>query len=63
MKNAGVNNMNWTATNNGQLKFEFTSRDDFISFLNGMVVETAAKYGYKLTLDPLPKDDIKLIRV
>jgi hypothetical protein len=54
--------MNWTATSNGQLKFEFTSRDDFISFLNTMIVETAAKYGYKLTLEPLPKDDIKVVR-
>lgn len=55
--------MNWTASSNGQLKLEFVSRDDFITFLNTMVVEVAAKYGYKLTLEPLPKDDIKLLRV
>lgn len=54
--------MNWNVASNGQLKLEFTSKDDFITFLNTMLVEPAAKYGFKLTLEPLPKDDIKIIR-
>lgn len=54
--------MNWTAQSNGQLKLEFVSKEDFIVFLNTMMVETAARYGFRLTLDELPKDDVKVIR-
>jgi hypothetical protein len=46
----------WQASPEG-VKFEFTSLEDFLSYVNLSVVPVAEQYGYRLTLEPRPKDE------
>jgi len=44
-------------------KLAFRSLDDWLSFVNNTVVPTGAQYGYKVTVEPIPKTETAVDRV
>lgn len=47
----------------GTPKLSFSSQDDFISWLNLAIFPVAYQYGYRFSLEPLPKNDVAVDRV
>ena len=52
----------WTAQSDGQLIVKFASLEDRVGYVNGVVFPQAVAFGHKVTIEPLPKDDVKVLR-
>lgn len=52
----------WAAESNGNLRMFFGSPDDFFGWINTMVAPTALQYGYRVTVEPVPKDAVSVDR-
>ncbi len=52
----------WTAQSDGQLIVKFASPEDLVGYVNAVVYPQAVAFGYKVTIEPLPKDDVKVLR-
>ena len=48
---------------NGMPQLAFSSQDDFISWLNAAIFPVAHQYGYRFSLEPLPKNDVAVDRL
>lgn len=52
----------WTAESGGGMQLRWTSLDDFINWLNSTVAPSAAQYGYRVVVEPIPKDEVAIDR-
>jgi len=52
----------WNADSNGKLNIVWTSLDDFLSWINATVAPSALQYGYKIVLEPVPKEETAVDR-
>jgi hypothetical protein len=55
--------MHWSGSSNGQLSIQWENLGAFLEYVNGTIAPAAAKYGFKLTLEPLPKDEPQVGRL
>ncbi|MBF6555476.1 MAG: hypothetical protein IVW52_04790 [Acidimicrobiales bacterium] len=46
----------------GTPRMVWTSLDDFLSWVNEIVVPSAAQYGFKIVIEPIPKDEVRVDR-
>jgi hypothetical protein len=46
----------------GVPRLSFSSQDDLLSWLNAAIFPVAYQYGYRLTVDPIPKADVAVDR-
>lgn len=49
--------MEWAGDSAGQLKLNWRNPDDFLTWFNQVVEESALLYGYRAKLEPLPKEE------
>ena len=52
----------WTADSSGNIRLQWSSLDDFLAWVSTMVAPSAAQYGYKLTVEPIPKTETAVDR-
>lgn len=52
----------WQAQSNGQLVVQFTSLEDLLGYVNAVIFPQAAAFGYLVKMEPLPKDEVKVLR-
>ncbi len=52
----------WTAQSDGQLIVKFASPEDLVGYVNAVIYPQAVAFGYKVTIELLPKDDVKVLR-
>lgn len=53
----------WTADSGGNIRLAWASRDDFFQYLNQTVAPAAAQYGYRIIVEPVPKDEPQVDRI
>lgn len=52
----------WVADNSGQIRLQWTSLGDFLEWVNATVVPSAQAYGYRVTIEPIPKEEVAVDR-
>ena len=52
----------WTAQSDGQLKLAWGSPDDFLTYLNTVIAPAGLAYGYRITVEPVPKGAVSVDR-
>jgi hypothetical protein len=53
----------WQTDSSGALKLVWTSPDDLLAFVRSTIGPAALEYGFRIVVEPLPKDETLVDRV